>query len=325
MTLDRNQGEPSATKLFGWHGITCRIPEDWDLVSLNGTQRSGYFAFDDERTRRLEIKYQQARRWGQPALEKTLEFYFDSVRKKLKKGTEFEVDYDAKLTGLELIPEDVDYRSYGWTSELIARGIIRLCGKCRRVVIAQCLSRPNRLSVREMSDVLVSIGCHAEDEHSTWAVFDFSVGVPDRLMLESNNLRAGLISLTFSGRKERLVIDRIGMANAVLKQTAMDDYIERIHYKKLRRRRLRFTEDQWLGHDGFQIDGERSRLMYLLPAVGPFLRQLRKSDHVAGRAWVCDEANRMFVVRAEGKESKDLVEEVASSIACHGNAGSYIQ
>ena len=265
--------DTSATKLFGWHGITCYMPEDWDLANLTGRQKSGYFAFDDERTRRLEIKYDQARRWGQPQLEKTLEYYFDSVRKKLKKKVSFDVEYDIKLSGLERIPEEYEYRTYGWTSDLVARGIIWLCPTCRRVVIAQCLARPNRVSIRDMSDVLVSMRCHAEGDNQTWAVFDYAVDVPKRLMIERNNLRAGLISLTFAGRRERLVIDRLGMANAVLKHTPLDQYVEKVHYKKLRRRRLRFFEEPWHGHDGFLMEGERFRLMYLLPYVGPFMRR----------------------------------------------------
>jgi len=294
------------------------MPEEWDLASLNGTQKSGYFAFDDERTRRLEIKYQQARRWGQPALEKTLEYYFDTVKKKLKKGTHFEVDYDAKLSGLDRIPDECEYRTYGWTSDLVARGIIRLCTVCRRVVIAQCLSRPNRLAVGEISDVLTSIRCHSDDqENNTWAVFDFSVVVPERCTLESSTLKAGLISLAFAGKRGHLVVDRLGMANAVLKHTAMDDYVGKIHYKKLKRRRLRFTENPWAEHDGFRIEGERFRLMYLIPAIGPYIRSLRTTDHIAGRIWVCDDANRLFILRGEGRDAQKLVDKVAASIRCH--------
>ena len=318
-TANRSDTPPdaSAAKLFGWQGISCSMPDNWDLASVTGRQKSGYFAFDDERTRRLEIKYDQARRWGQPVLEKTLEYYFESVRKKLRKRVSFNVEYNVKLNSLERIPEEYEYRTYGWTSDLVARGIIWLCPTCRRVVIAQCLARPNRVSIREMSDVLVSIRCHAEGDSQTWAVFDHAVDVPKRLMLERNNLRAGLISLTFSGGRERLVVDRLGMASAVLKQTPMDEYVKTVHYRKLKRRRLRFIEEPWHGHDGFRIEGERFRLMYLLPHVGPFVRRLRTADHVAGRVWVSPEANRLFIIRAEGKHSRQLADEVAESIEAH--------
>ena len=307
----------SGMKLFGWQGITCLLPEDWDLTGVTGTEREGYFSFDDERMRRMEIKYARARRWGQPALEKTLTYYFDSVRKKLKKGTRFEIEEDAKLIGTERIPQEYRWKAYGWVSDFIARGVIWHCEVCRRVVIAQCLAAPNRVNLREISDILASLRCHPEGEERTWAAFDFAVDVPKEMHLETHKLQAGLISLSFVHKNARLVVDRLGMAHAVLRHTPMDRYVKEVHYKKLRRRRLRFIEEAWKGHPGFRIEGARFRVLYWLPRVGPLLRKWRTGDHIGGRVWHCEEANRLFIIRAEGKNAQDLADRAAASIQCH--------
>jgi hypothetical protein len=304
-------------KLFGWQGITCLIPEEWDLTGVSGSAREGYFSFDDERMRRLEIKYARARRWGRPALEKTLTNYFDTIRKRLKKGTRFDVEEDVRLIDMERLPGEYDWRVYGWTSDLVARGVIWHCRACRRVVIAQCLAAPNRVNLREMSDVLTSMRCHAEGVRQRWAAFDFAVEVPKEMELETHRLQAGLISLGFAHRGGRLVVDRLGMAHAVLKHRPMDRYVREVHYKKLRRRRLRFIAAEWNGHPGFRLEGERFRLTYFLPYIGNKLRQWRTSDHVAGRVWHCESANRLFIIRAEGKNAQQLADDVAASIECH--------
>jgi len=305
-------------KLFGWQGISCHMPREWDLTGVSGNRREGYFSFDDERMRRLEIKYARARRWGQPALGKTHEYYFDGVRKKLRKGTPFKVEEEVRLFDMDRLPAEYDWRSYGWTSDLVARGIIWHCRTCGRVTIAQCLAAPNRVNLRQMSDLLASMRCHAEGEDQSWAAFDFAVEVPKEFELESHRLQAGLISLGFYHKNRRLVVDRLGMAHAVLKHTPMDRYVREVHYKKLRRRRLRFIGTEWKGHPGFRIEGERSRLMYHVPRVGETLRNWRKRDHIGGRVWHCPEANRLFIVRAEGPEPQQLVDAVSESIVCHG-------
>lgn len=304
-------------KLFGWQGVTCWIPAGWDLSGVTGGAREGYFSFDDERMRRLEIKYARARRWGQPALEKTLTYYFDTIRKKLKKGMRFDVEKDVKLIDMERMPGEYEWHTYGWTSDFLAHGVIWHCRTCRRVVIAQCLAAPNRVNLREMSDVLTSMRCHTDGDCRTWAAFEFAVSVPKEMELESHRLQAGLISLGFYHRNRRIVVDRLGMAHAVLRHNPLDRYVKTIHYKKLRRRRLRFIGAEWRGHPGFRIEGERFRLMYLLPYLGERLRRWRTGDHIAGRVWHCEQANRLFIVRAEGKDAERMADQVAASIACH--------
>ncbi len=306
---------PDGWKPFGWNGLTCIIPDEWDVSGIDGRSRQGYFTFDDERTRRLEIKYERARRIGKPDLEKTLESYFAAVRKQVgRKGT-FDVDHDIELVDADLMPEEFDYRTYGWTSDMTGRGIIWFCPTCRRIVIAQCLAEKNRANLRELSQVLTSIRCHSDAPTNMWGVFDFAVEVPREFQLESNRLQAGLISLTFSDRKRRLIVDRLGLVHAILKHSSIGEYVAKVHYKKLRRRRLRFTEESWGLNAGYRIEGERFRLLYLIPGVRDFIRRLRRRDHIGGRIWHSEEANRLYVIRAEGADSQELADAVANTIA----------
>ncbi len=313
---------PSGWKAFGWQGVTCLIPNAWDVSGIDGTAKQGYFTFDDERSRRFEIKFDRARRWGQPALDTTLENYFKAVRKQVGKKGYFEVDHDTELLDEQTIPSEYRYRTYGWTGDVIGRGIIYHCPVCRRVIIAQCLAEKNRVNLRELSTVLTSIRCHSETDTNLWAVFEFAAEVPTSLDLQQNKLQAGLINLDFYGKNRRLVVERIGLVQAILKHTAIDRYVEKIHYKKLRRRRMRFIEEPWHGHDGFRIDGERSRLMYRIPSLGPQLRNWRRGDHVGGRVWHSVEANRLYVVRAEGKDAQALADATADSVARYGDTQS---
>ena len=312
------QKKETPTKPFGWNGISCRVPLDWDVTNLSGGNKQGYFAFDDEQYRRLEIKYDRAKRWGEPDLEKTLNYYFDTIRKKLKKHVPFDVEFNIKLAGSENIPEDRQYLTYGWSSDAISRGIIWYCPVCRRITIAQCMAAPNKANLREMADVLMSAQCHTEGENRLWAVYDFAVEIPERFNLVGQKLQAGLISLTLNRRAEQVVIDRLSMGDTVIKHSKLDEYVKKIHYKKLRGRRLRFEEDLTRGIPGFRIEGERRNLLYYIPYVSGILRKWRKSDHIAGHVWYSEELNRIFVIRTEGKNCLQLADELADSATTYG-------
>jgi hypothetical protein len=314
---------PDGWKAFGWQGVSCVIPDEWDASGITGTTKRGYFTFDDDRSRRLEIKFDQAKRFGQPSLDRTLEDYFKAVRKQLgKKGT-LEVDHDIELLEEATIPDVHNYRTYGWTSEMTGRGIIWHCPVCRRVVIAQCLADKNRVNLREMSQVLTSIRCHSDANSDLWAIFDFAVDIPDGFVLQVNKLQAGLISLEFYGARRRLVVDRVGLVQAILAHSTIDNYVEKTLYKKLRRRRLRFSAESWRGHEGFLLEGERFRLGYFIPILGQWLRSLRKSDHIGGRIWHSEDANRLYVIRVEGRDPQLLADAVADSIVDYIDGSDY--
>jgi hypothetical protein len=306
-------------KSFGWYGLSGMVPADWDLTSVSALKHSGYFAFDDERFRRLEIKYNLGKRFGKPDLKKTLEYYFKSIRKRLK-NVPFEVDWDVRFVGLDDLPEERQYLTYGWTSDAVARGMIWYCPTCRRITIAQCMSPPNRANLREMSEILMSLRCHPEGETTKWAAFDFEFDAPKRLALITSKLQAGLISLTLAYKGERLVVDRLGMAQSVVEHTPLDEYVEKIHYKKLRGRRMRFHEEELAGNPGFRIEGERRRLFHFIPIIGPWLRDALSGDHVDGHAWVSPLSNRLYIVRAEGKNARVVADQVAESIASFDHA-----
>ena len=308
------QKKQTPFKPFGWSGISCEMPTDWDITSISTSSRQGYFAFDDEQHRRLEIKFEKAKRFGKPDLERTLNYYFDTIRKKLKKHVPFDVEYDIRLSGIERMPEGRQYRTYGWSSDAISRGIIWYCPVCKRITIAQCMAAPNKANLREMADVLVSMRCHPEGDTQLWSAYDFAVDAPVRFDLVNHALQAGLISLTLAHRSEQICIDRLGMGTSVVKHSKLDEYVRKIHYKKLRGRRLRFSEDTRYGSPGFSIDGERKSLFYYLPYVGKVLREWRKSDHVAGHTWYAEDANRIFVIRTEGRECRALADATANSI-----------
>ncbi len=304
-------------KPFGWNGLSCEMPRDWDLSNMNTTRKNGYFSFDDERFRRLEIKFDKAKRLGKPDLEKTLNYYFDSIRKKLKRHVPFDVEMDIKLTGFGDVPEERNYRTYGWSSDAVARGMIWHCTECNRITIAQCMSPANKANLREMGEVLRTIKCHPEGEEQTWAVFDFCVQAPKELSVVDQKLQAGFISLTLDGKPGYVVIDRLGMASAVVKHTPLDRYVEKTHYKKLRGRRLRFYDEDWHGYPGFRIEGERKRLLYWIPVVGPIVRDFRRRDHIGGRVWFNQQTNRIYVIRAEGRDSQDMADRIAETVVEH--------
>ena len=308
---------PEGWKPFGWQGLTCVIPEDWDVSGIDGNDRKGYYTFDDERSRRMEVKFDQARRIGKPQLDKTLEDYFKAVRKEIGGKEEFEVDYGVDLADEGTVPAGFDFRTYGWTGQYIVRGMIWHCNGCGRVVIAQCFAEKNRANLREMSRAPTSIRCHPEAEENLWAVFDFATEIPAVFRLETNKLQAGLTSLTFNHKRRRLVVERVGLVQAILKHREIDDYVENVHYKKLRRRRIRFFEELWHGHPGYRMEGERSRLTYRIPVVGAWLRSIRRGDHVGGRVWRSEEVNRLYIIRAEGRDAQDLADHIAESIVAY--------
>ena len=302
-----------STKLFGWNGMTCQIPVHWDVTSVSGSAKSGYFAFDDEQDRRLEIKYERAGRMRKPDLDRTLSGYFATLKKKAKSGQELRLDDSVRVPGVETMPAEYEVRSYGWEADAITRGLIWHCSTCHRIVIAECRARKNRVNTKEMAQVLTSIRCHCEGDTAPWAVFDFEVLVPRELELGLSRLQAGLISFSFSAKKRRLVVDRLGMGQVVMKHSSLDTYVRDVHYKKLRKIRLRFQPVNWNGHEGFRFEGEHKRLYDWIPALGARIRAWRVSDHIAGLTWFEEPTNRIYVIRAEGPDCMELAEKVAAS------------
>jgi hypothetical protein len=238
------------------------------------------------------------------------------LRKKGKTKGNITVDANARVAGVETMPAEYDIRAYGWETDAVMRGLIWHCGTCDRIVIAECRSRKNRVSQRDMGRVLTSIRCHNEGPIIPWAVFDLQIGIPSDLTLESSRLQAGLISLTFSGKKQRVVVDRLGMGKAVVKHSSLDSYVRDVHYKKLRKLRLRFHSDEWQGNLGFVMEGEQRRFYDWLPAVADRIRSWRTGDNIGGRVWFDEPMNRIYVIRAEGRECQRLADAVAASVRC---------
>ena len=70
--------------VFGWQGITARLPEDWHLAALGGDRKAGYLRLDDSERPRLEIKWSDASVDIDKALDKYLQKHPDADKSKHK-------------------------------------------------------------------------------------------------------------------------------------------------------------------------------------------------------------------------------------------------
>ena len=217
------------------------------------------------------------------------------------------------------MPDDREAISYQWEHEDgQGLGLVWYCSTCGQVLIAQIQGSRSGFNLRTASNVLTSLKCHPTSAAQFWAVFDFGFACPLSFVLQRHKLQSGLLSFEFAHGSDRLYVERLGMAETILEHTDPTLWVPKVHWKKLRRRRMRFLETDTGSHLGWAIEGEKWRLLYLLPSpVSDWIRRVLKKDWIAGYMWVCPEANRLFIVRAEGPHSTEVASAVAESIECH--------
>lgn len=307
---------------FGWQGVSLRVPADWSLGKVDGNYKSGYARLDDSEIVRAEVEWREAppgsaRRLPIPDL---VDRYLEKLNKKAAKtGTEFSVQRRSKFLKDKRWLEGSDYETFTWEADFRAYNLARACGTCGRIILVRVLEPKHDSDPALAEEVFRSLNDHGTDGRIFWCIYGMSFWTPEELTLSTHGLKSGNIQLTFEMKGHICKVQRLSMAQVLLKETSLKEWYPSFFKKELRDFDYTLREESVKDHNGLRMEGRpRSRwrqLLRPLPFVNPRPRQYADSY-----IWHCEESNKICVVdhlyRKKG-ERGHLSLALTDAYACH--------
>ncbi len=311
--LGRRRSDGGRWALVAWQGVGAEVPASWNIVAVSGDGSEGYLRADGPAEESLELRWQRAKR--QPDLKLIAEDYLKGIRKTSRKQR---VEYDGELEpsgGRRARVKPVDLR-FRWQSDRASVGRLHWCADCRRTVIAQ-VSAPVGVEVFAAGErILDSVRDHSHDDLQEWGVYGLVCQVPRRLKLARHRLMSGFLSLNFSRRGERIIVERWGLAEELLQKDGLWGWHQREYLSELRSFRGDTGALEWGEHEALEttgVEGGPRRALALMRAWGIPGR----AERFASIVWHCPETNRIIGVRGFGRSPEADVRAVAATIRCH--------
>ena len=308
---DKNQ------RLIGWAGITVRVPQDWALASISADEKEGYLRVDDHDMARLEIKWTTSP--GFVDLEKTVDKYLQTVKKGHKADDDqFSVDRDIRVVSKRQMQKD-NLASFAWSAEQQAYGAVWLCKHCEQTVIAQVLGRLEEKDLLNTAQRVIStITDHPTDGWTTWAAYGFVCQVPEDFTLTGQQLYSALLKFSFTRDTETIEVGRWGMADTLLRDQTLDQWLQQELGKELRRYKPQSDETRFRGHEAVAFAGTRMPPLQDLKCFVLHLLGRRAQQKLLGHAWHCEATNKIFVVHGLlDAANYELADQMRDRIECH--------
>lgn len=311
---------------FGWHNLRFEVPEEWNLGKVTGDANSGYFRLDDAEIVRMEVEWRPMKGGRAAAqrfsLSQLVDRYLKNLQQKAEKtGQRLDIQRSVDVLGGVTLP-DKACEGFHWKADYRAVNIAWRCTTCNRVGLVRIFCRLNEDVGSVATRVFRSLQDHPEEGRQTWGVYGFVFRVPEAFRLEEHILRSGHLRFVFKKGPTALHIERIGMADFLLKGWSIEEWFEDFFRKPLREYTCSYESDQIQGHEGVRVIGRpKSRWKMILR---PTLNRVRRSLHLRGRLWSCAASNRIFVVQAFSRDrNEDLSEEISREVACHEEGQAY--
>ena len=301
---------------FGWYGISLEIPADWNPGKLGGDARSGSSRLDDSEIVRLEIEWKEA--GGDDRVGLIVDRYVEGLAKNAQKqNTRLRVDRTADCPGLELgHMRSAEY--FVWESGFRVHTLACYSAPSDRLLFLRAMGRPSE----DLAGVLPRLFNSLRDVPATdpqpWALYDLAFASPPGYELDHYELKSGHIRLRFRRGSNLLQIDRLSLAKTLLNQRTLQDWYREFFRKDLRHLDYQAEDAEIDGHEGLVVSGRpKSRWRGLLLPL-PFWNP-RPRLHVACRAWLCPESNKIFVAHTHWKRGQEAPDcgEIQRTVICH--------
>jgi len=318
--MDDTGKTDNSWKKFGWQGISCEIPQDWELSGLSGDYKDGYLRLDDPVMPRMEIKWARAKK-KDPDLQSVLDGYFKSVRKTYEKGKKLNINRDFNLINQDDFFEKRTASFFHWKGDIRAFGGIWFCHECKRIIVVQIICQLKESIRDDIIRIIASLKDHPSGHKTYWNVYNLSVDIPRKYNLDKYKLMSGYLLFSFVDGSQKLAVERYGMADVLLKNTELEDWFRRSYAKEIRT--FGFSID-YLPSSGnadrkFELIGQKTRLIDRVPFnSAQFIDKIMRRQELAAYVWHCIKSNRIFVVRCISKRNAlETASEVTKSIQCH--------
>ncbi|MHB1001836.1 MAG: hypothetical protein ACYC27_21560 [Armatimonadota bacterium] len=293
----------------GWQGIVADVPEDWCLTTVSGDDKTGYFRIDSTSTLLLETKWSKS--VGKVDLHAKLEAYLEDLKKKAKKKKQ---SFEYKIKS-----KDAESLNFTWRSDRKAQGRLWKCDQCNRIMIAQLSGAPGDDIANMASLIMPTYKDHSDDGWRIWGLYGLEAEVPPDYILEKHKLMSGYIQLIFRKQNDKIIIERWGLANTVLRNNPLRDwYMERAIYDlkayKFKMENILFEEEQ-----GLQITGNRSSIKEHFKSLHELAMFKKPSHKLDGYVWLCEETNKIFSIQTMHSKKENRINEILERIVCHQN------
>jgi hypothetical protein len=301
---------------IGWQGISLTAPPDWNLVAFSGEENKGYLRVDSPELTAIEVRWESLKE--APDIDARINSFLDSLsaaakKRKLKFSSRVK---SRKLTKTENV-HGGDSVGFTWKSDRQAYGRMLYCGYCKRLIIGQVVCGPKEDLSGLSSRVLTSICQHEEPGWNVWGLYDLAVPVPENMKLKRQSLMAGFVELEFGAKRERLLIQRWGLAaNTVLKNVGFEKWLDGSYLTGIQG--YKFTRTPLTDeHAGVTFKGVRQGIHRAIMSVPKGLVGKPMPRAIDGCAWYCDTSNKIYAVRHYHSGSGDLGTVLREKIACH--------
>lgn len=291
----------------GWHGVVAEVPADWSLSAISGDEKNGYFRVDSPGSLVLEAKWSRAGK--QVDLYGRLDAYLGDMRRKARKRR---VSFEHKIKS-----KDAGALTFTWRSDRKAQGRLWRCEQCDRVIIAQVSGSSSEDVSNAASVILPTIQDHSDDGWQTWAAYDLVAEVPPGYTLDRHRLMSGYIQFVFRNRANRLIIERWGLANVVLKNASLPEWFAERAAFDLRPYRFESEDVEFEEESGIHITGRRCGAGQLLKTASELLSLKKPAVFLDGYVWVCTESNKIYSVQSMHSKDERVLDEVLERVACH--------
>lgn len=303
----------------GWQGVSLRVPPDWNLVGVNGDVHKGYFRVDSPENASVEVRWSVLQQ--EPTdLSSRGEEFLGSMRKTAKKR---KIQFSGKVKSRKPTQAEQLHGggsvSFTWRADRSGHGRLSYCGCCKRLVIAQVVGDVGRDMSGLAAQILGSICSHEEPGWNEWALYDLHVAVPERFKLAKHTLMSSFVELEFKDRRERMIIQRWGLAaNTLLKKQSLEEWMDGTYLPGVTGYRTDSTRIEGSEHEEFQFKGRRRGIHRAVLALGKTLVKAKPLPRfVEGRTWYCDETNRIYAIRHYFGREGGLVDVLRRKTACH--------
>ena len=290
---------------FGWHGITCDVPADWDLTRFDGLRRKGYARLSDPDAPRIEL------RWDRPKRGAGSESVIDrAVRQMSKKGS-LEIERRTHLTDLEGRDTETLTCRPSKGGGRSSYDMISVCRECGRVVMVRVAFQPGENVKAIAKRVFGSLRDHSYDGADVWAAYGMELAVPETMELDKALIYPGSIDFRFLRRKDRIDVGRIGLASMILKKMTLEEWFRTFARKRFKRIRYQASETRVKGHDGLELSGR-------LRGVGALVPRLVRRQRFLCRLWHCEASDKLFFYSVlGGRRNFESFVSYSDRVVCH--------
>ncbi|MFW6189210.1 MAG: hypothetical protein ACOC7T_02155 [Planctomycetota bacterium] len=290
---------------FGWQGVSLTVPADWKLVFTEGDRQAGYVRLADDTSVRMELRWEGSPRDRRPPA--VVDSYLEKLKKRARKRElDFSVQRELNLAS----PPGKEVECYRWVADRQSVAMASRCGECDRIVHVHLLGSPQEGLKSLARTTFASMQDHGQDGWERWEFLDMLLRSPAELPLVSQELKTGRIRMEFGRRLLRLRFVRLSLAEVLLAEKSLQDWLRGYYSDRLKRRSFEMEERRVKDHPGVRVQGRP----WLL--VNP-LRPLGKARTVRVACWHCEKTNRLFICGFDGPESRlDWFEPAVEGFAC---------